>query len=255
MIQEDEPMKKLFVLLLTIALAAISLAGCIYVMSKNGAGVGNAAKIWMYAGIVLTAVIFIAQAGKYRVGWLLPVFGPGAHNLAGGAVSVAGYMAAAPMLHALAEGDRSGKNSCAATVIIIGAVSAAVCAFEGMMAPVLTGADMTRFRAIDTLVSNGRTALSLQLPILTAVNGGYIAALAGYCFMAAMAFQRIFGRISGRAWAVIVAAAVFCINAAGIAGRKGALTACGWEFIAAAAAVAVITMGLKKKKSPGGAAA
>ena len=103
------------------------------------------------------------------------------------------------------------------------------------------------FHVIDELIANGRQSLSLKLPLLTVIYGGYISSIAGYCFAASAALQKCFGKVSGKVCAIVIIGAVYAVNVSGIAARKGILMVSGWEFVAAAvAAVSMRFPGMKR---------
>lgn len=228
-------------------IATTTLLGCLYAVFKNGDGLCNGVRIWIFAFIALLAVIVITQARFYRPGWLLPILGPGVGKLAAGTASAAGIASFAPLIHMLAEPDDDKGMCCTKSLIISGIAAAILCAMKGMMAPVLVGTDLSRFHVIDELIANGRQSLSLRLPLLTVIYGGYISSIAGYCFAASAALQKCFGKMSGKVCAIVIIGAVYAVNVSGIAARKGILMVSGWEFVAAAvAAVSMRFPGMKR---------
>lgn len=226
----------------------ITLAGCYYAIGKNGAGVCNAARVLTYIFFMVFAVIFLAQIKRLEPMWLMPLFGPGVRPIINGTIAMAGYLAAAPMIHSLAQRGESRKTSCVASLIVSALIAAVLCALRGMMAPALANTQLTRFLQLDILISNGRQPLSLQLPVLVALHAGFIVSIAGYALAAAGNIQRCFGGLGGRACAAaaLIAAAALCM--AGLAESDGALLAADWKFAITAAALMTIIISEAPKK-------
>ena len=229
--------------MLTIPVTWITVAtllGCFYAICKNGSGICNAARIWIYIFLLIFAVVIIAQLKLMKPRWLTPVFGPGMGALAEGTVAVAGYQAAVPMIHSLSVRENKKRVSCVASLGIASLAALMLCLFRGMMAPVLTNIGLTRYLQFDTLITNGRESLSLQLPLLVALHAGFIVSLAGYSLVAAGSIQRITPKLDGRVCGAIALGLVFLLCMINAAESDGAIIAAKWEFVSTSAALLLL---------------
>ena len=236
---------------LTMTLVMLLIA--MYAVIKNGRGLGNAAKLWIIAFVVIFAVIIIMNLRYMRPRWLLPVLGPGADKLIDGSISAAGNISCGALLHlfALDTGPR-GRRSCVRSVTIGCAAGLALCLYWGMMVPVQIDGRMDRLSRLETLLSNGRTDLGVQLPVTFLWFMAYIVSLAGYGYIAAVCCQEIATRVNGKYIAAFTALAAFIIANAGLAESSGAEFVAGWEYPAFAALLALAGIAALIKRKAGG---
>ena len=203
----------------TILLAVMLLAG-FYVIMKNGAGIGNASKIWWLLFSLLFGAMLLANMQNLRHLWLAPVLGPGAKMIARGAVSAAGCILSGALIHVAADSEGKNTHGCLKTVVIGSIISAVLCLYWSSMTPSQPAATGDRLSGIERLLSNGRTSLAVQLPMNIIWFLGYTAALFGSCFCSAMCLQRFFIKGSSRlhAFASVILIALAAIS--GIAESK-----------------------------------
>lgn len=233
-----------------LALTLVMLLIAMYAVIKNGRGLGNAAKLWIIAFMVMFAIIIIMNLKYMRPRWLMPVLGPGIGTLMRGSISAAGSISCGALLHLLAEGtDTHKRRDCVRSITVGCAAGAALCLYWGVMAPVQSGGRLDRLTRLELLLSNGRTDLGVQLPMTFSWFMAYIVALAGYCYIAAAFCQEIMPRANGKYIAAFTALAIFVLANAGLAESSGATFVAGWEYPAFSAllALAYITALIKRK--------
>lgn len=140
----------------------------------GGDALGGAARIWIRLFAALMLIVMLYQLPYYNPGWLRPWLGAG-----GGGILRAGVLAAGwnVLLAGGAAGICKGEigfKRLLRGLLVSTAVAAGLVALRQMMAPAFTSEPVTRFTRIDTLLTNGRAPLYLQLPMIVAWFGGML---------------------------------------------------------------------------------
>ena len=160
-------------LLMTLPLL-LALARCIWLGAD---ALGGAARIWARLFLLLILVVIVYQLPYYRPGWLRPWLGYGKSAVFRTALRAAGWIALLSGGAATACREDMPFRSLLRPVLLAAAVAAALVALRQMMAPVPTRA-VSRFMAVDALLTNGRAPLYLQLPMIVAWFAGMLHLLA-----------------------------------------------------------------------------
>ena len=151
--------------------------------------------------LILPLIFLVIAAVQYRSfvpRWLLPLLADGAEVIGREAVALAGVNMLLVPVWMLCGSWRTA--SCTFGKVTLFTLTVAL--FYSMLAPTMPFAQHTRFFRLDTLLSNGRTSLSLQLPHMIVV---YTGLLTGACFclsMSARLLSRCFPKVQER-WFVL----------------------------------------------------
>ena len=180
-------------------------AALFWCILKNGDAVGYAAMLAVKilgAALVLVALL---QLRYMRAAWLHPILGGGVREVCGGAIYAAGACVPASSVLLLCDAenkDTPGK----AFAALLGAIATAalMLALRQMMAPVLLRGD-TWLNRLDVLLSNGRSPLYMQLPMIALWYAGLMHLCLCDGFAAAALLQRVAPTLDGRACAGIAA--------------------------------------------------
>lgn len=150
---------------------------------------------------LILLVIALVQYRSLVPRWLFPLLGDGAQAILREAVSLSGVsMLLIPLW--LLSGSARSVAACHLKVTLFALIVALV---YGMLTPAMPFAQHTRFFRLDTLLSNGRTSLSLQLPHMLVMYTGLLTG-ACYCLsMAARLLNRCFPAVQER-WFVVLGA-------------------------------------------------
>ena len=135
-------------------------------LAVGGDAVGAAARIWMWAFLPLLLMVIAMQLPYYRPGWLCPVLGYGVGGVLLWSLRAAGWLA---MISAAGMAVSDGEMTFVRVRrgLMLSAVAAALLiVLRLMMTPSMEPAAMTRGLRIDTLLTNGRAPLYLQLPMI-----------------------------------------------------------------------------------------
>ncbi|HIU34660.1 MAG TPA: GerAB/ArcD/ProY family transporter [Candidatus Pullichristensenella excrementigallinarum] len=186
---------------------------------KNGQTAGSAALLWMRLFPFLFVISLILQWTSLQPRWLLPVLGPGLRQLGKGTLSAAGWIApiAAAWLASEPGKEDLRKNlPLSRAVFFIGAAASVFLAILAMMSPADVFGNPTRSFQFDKLLSNGRVALMLQLPMTLLWFNGTLFMLLFDLFLSAKMLQIVLPRLDGR----------LALCACALAG--GAIALSGW---------------------------
>ena len=165
----------------------------------GGDALGGAARIWIRLFAALMLIVILYQLPYYNAGWLRPWLGAAGWNalLAG---SAAGICKA-----------ELGFKRLLRCLLISTAVAAALVALRQMMAPAFTAEAVTRFTRIDTLLTNGRAPLYLQLPMIVAWFGGMLHLMCFESVAACALLGRLLPKLKVGACMAIGLGAVFAL--------------------------------------------
>lgn len=133
------------------------------------------ALIWRKAGALLGGLLFLAQAGGMKPGWLTPVLGPGGGLLAQGVLRAGGLFAALTLSAYVLCGARE-QGKCRLGVMLLGSVAltASAAAAFAMLVPSMPGGPATRLFRMEALMDNGLTGLSMELFYVLLLEGGLL---------------------------------------------------------------------------------
>lgn len=173
---------------------------CIYC---NGDAIGHGARIWAHAFPIFFAIIFVIQLPSYRISWLTPILGYGWSGIIEGSFKTAGWisiMSAAFLLSEEDHHDCKTRFTPLKTLILITSISMLLIVTQLMMSPSLVFTpSRSRLYQLDTLLTNGRSALSLQFPMIIVWFTSLLFLWTYDCFIASALLQRIFPGLDGRA--------------------------------------------------------
>lgn len=177
----------------------------------GGDALGGAARIWIRLFAVLILIVILYQLPYYNAGWLRPWLGAGAGGVLRAGVRAAGWNA---LLAGSAAGickAEIGFKRLLRCLLISTAVAAALVALRQMMAPAFTAEPVTRFTRIDTLLTNGRAPLYLQLPMIVAWFGGMLHLMCFESVAACALLGRLLPKLKVGACMAIGLGAVFAL--------------------------------------------
>ena len=144
------------------------LALCAWGLTLNGDAIGGSAGVLNRILLCVLALFTLREAPDLCPAWLTPVLGPGAPALIEGALRAAGWLSLPLGLFLIAEPDSRQPANAArpeAALAACCAVGTVLVLVHGMMLPALVRTqNLSRDFLLDTVLTNGRTALSLQLP-------------------------------------------------------------------------------------------
>ena len=186
-------------LLLPLALAVY------WSVSRNGDTVGYSAAVWTRAFFGLIALIALLQWRDYRPEWLRPVLGDGISPILRGALRTAGWIASICGVFPISASSDSGKSP-SLSFLLIGIATAIMLILLRLMMTPTFNADRpeTWLMRMDSLLTNGRGALYLQLPLIVAWYAGLLHLTACESFCAAAIAQRCLPGLDGRLCALLV---------------------------------------------------
>ena len=196
------------VLLLPLLLSALR---CSFL---GGNALGASARVWMYVLAALLIVVMVCQFPRYRPAWLFPILGSGPVQLLALSLRTAGWTAmlfSSPALLCPEEPRQSGVSVAMAMATVIAAL---LIAMRLMMTPFLALNAMDRTMLLDSLLTNGRSPLTLQLPMIVIWFLGMLHLFCFECFLCAALLKRCvhslpYGLCSALTAALIFAMALF----------------------------------------------
>lgn len=167
----------------------------------NGEAIGYGARIWSMIAPVFLVIIIAIQLPNYHLSWLTPVLGFGWSGIAEGSLKTAGWISSMSAAFLIAENDsqdRTAHSSPTKLLLYIAAISGLLIVTQLMMSPSLVFApSRSRLYQLDTLLTNGRSVLSLQFPMIIIWFTGMLFLWAYNCFIASALLQRAFPRLNG----------------------------------------------------------
>ena len=226
-------------------ISVILMIAGIYIVSKNGTGIGGAVKLMGIGICVMSLIVLLTSVGDMQLNWFAPVLGPGRQRIIKGALLAFGQMLSGILLVMLAEGG--GRFECVKTVATGGVAATALCVYWTAMTPVQLTKHINRLTGIELLLSNGRTSLAALLPITVICFAALIMAMYGSIYGSAISIKHIFRNIKRPFAGAISAAAVFAAAAAGIAESDMLRIVSEYSWIFMAAALAVIFAGRRRR--------
>ncbi len=176
----------------------------------GGDALGGAARIWIRLFAVLILIVILYQLPYYNAGWLRPWLGAGAGGVLRAGVRAAGWIALLTGGAAGLCGEARFKDLLPG-VVLSAAVAAALVALRQMMAPAFTAEAVTRFTRIDTLLTNGRAPMYLQLPMIVAWFGGMLHLMCFESVAACALIRRLLPNVKEGACMAVGLGAVFAL--------------------------------------------
>lgn len=133
----------------------------------GGDALGASARVWMLAFIPLFLVILIGQWSCFRPAWVAPVLGFGLGGILRAALRVAFWIVvlAGSAMALCGQGVRLGKVC--QQIGLAAVVATFLILLRLMLTPSMAMEGMTRRVMLDGLLTNGRSPLYLQLPMIT----------------------------------------------------------------------------------------
>ena len=184
----------------------------------GGRAVAGCSRVRLCYLPVIWAIIVLVQYRSFVPRWLLPLLADGPKVIGREAVALAGVNMLLVPIWMLCGSWRTA----ACTYGKVTLFTLTVALFYGMLAPTMPFAQHTRFFRLDTLLSNGRTSLSLQLPHMIVV---YTGLLTGACFclsMSARLLGRCFPRVKEQRFVLAGAACVLGLLYTPVAAQENA---------------------------------
>ena len=224
---------------------ALTVLWCVW---RNGDAVGYASILWIRIFPALLLLVVALQMRHYNARWLLPLLGSGFGDIVRGGLRTSGWFIPATAIYFCADplDDNSGRQPSVARLFFAPAVAALLLVLRLMMAP--TGMyELTWVARLDALLTNGRAALYLQLPMILAFFISAFHLLACEGFAASELLQQLVPALDGRACATIVTVActLLCMSGFTVAAMEFAAP---WFFVAVAATVALTSLLQRDKR-------
>ncbi len=182
--------------------ATLALIWC----ATHGEATGYSAMIWLRVFPALLLVVILLQLPYYRPAWLLPILGEGWAEILKGALRTAGLFSAIAGMSLLTDG-REKRSSMVAACLAGAGIVAALIALRAMMTPAIRpGGRNSWLIRLDSLLTNGRAPLYLQMPMIVLWYAGLLHAMACQGLTAAAFLRRLFPAFNGWLCGVIVGA-------------------------------------------------
>ena len=218
----------------TVYLMLPLLAICLACLRLNGDALGRSAAIWNRALPWLLLLVIVLEFRDYRFNWLTPVLGPGVSTLLDGAVRAAGWLSLPAALFLTAVPDERNVHSHLLPLKALGTsagFAVLVALMYGMMTPAIQDSSLfSRSFRLDTLLANGRTGLSLQLPTNVLWYVSLLYALLFDVFTSAAMLQGALPRFGNRTCTVLALFAISLLSVSRLSGRAPGLRAAVWLF-------------------------
>lgn len=217
---------------------------CLWCLRFNGDALGSAARIWTSILLCIIGIIAILILPRYRPAWLMPVLGPGIPTLFTASVRCAGWYSLLLPLFLLSErscdeGRRRRRPVLA--LLTAGLVSCALLLLFGMLSPsAVNSAGATRFSRMDTLLSNGRLSLSLQMPMIVLWFAALFFLILFDTWMLAASLQTCIPKLKNLPCICIAIGMVVVISFTALSGRDGNLAE-GFLFLLIPASLLILT--------------
>lgn len=201
-------------ILLLLPLAALA-AICVLLGAES---MGSCARLWLRILPPLLLAVFLVQAKVYNPRWLTPFFGDGAADILGGGIYSAGCLALMSLTWMFALPDRN-KKPLLLYIGIAALLAALMLAARQMLCPSLEGAALSRSSRIKLILSNGRAALGLQMPLAVLWYAALMQLIGTEAVTAACCLRRLLPRVPQ--WSFALAEGLLTIIAAS-SGATGA---------------------------------
>ena len=236
----------MFYLLLPLFFAAFWCVNC------NGDAIGAGARIWVKTFPLLMIIIIILQFPHYRLDWLTPILGSGWQDILDGGLKTAGWISTMGGMLMLVNHDSPTESRALHPVITVGIATGLamfLIALRLMMTPTLFSDDnLSRLFQLDSLLTNGRAPLSLQLPLLIIWFVSMLNLMIYDTFIAAALIQRIFRKLHGSICGIIAVLGVAVLSLTPFSNASNAEIISMWQFLGVAGTALIsVLFNLKSK--------
>lgn len=213
-------------------LLAPILIMCVVCLLCNGNAIGSGARLWRWFLPWLLAIVVLLQVKQFRFTWLAPVLGPGLEPVLTGAIRIASWFCMPALLGLVSEGGEKGDPMHPIRMFFACAlISAALMVLRSLMLPSMVDGELNHyFFLMDTLLSNGRANISLQLPMAMLWFVGMLFGLLMDAYLTAAALQAALPKLSGKLLAYISVALIAFFALSGWATREIDLPAAAFAY-------------------------
>ncbi len=233
---------------LRLLLAPVGLAA-LWCVCRNGDAMGYAATLWARLFPALLLLIVALQARCFRPEWLRPLLGSGMRAIAGGGVRLAGQIIPCTALLALTGGTSDARRD-GVMLAVASLVPALLIALHRMMVPTPLS-DAGWLIRLDSLLTNGRAPLYLQLPMICAWYAGLFHLMVCECFTGAALLQRLMPRMDGRLCAALaIAATLLAAGFLPVLRLAGAVSP--WLYVAVMPVAGILAITASRRKGGAG---
>lgn len=196
-------------LMLPLALATI------YCAAQGGDALGASARVWLWALTPLLIVTALCQATRFRPAWLLPLLGEGPAGILRAGVRGAGWIAMLAGATMLLCEEAPGAGRVSAVAAVASLASAGLMVLRLMMTPSPGVQSLPRSVLVDSLLTNGRAPLDLQLPMIVIWFASMLLLLCFECFAGAALLKRCLPALPYGLCAALSAGAALALAATG----------------------------------------
>lgn len=207
---------------------------CFWCLSLNGNAIGSAARLWRKLLAALLLIVVVLERKEYQLGWLFPIMGNGFSSLLTSALRVAGWLSTIPVLYLIAKPEcpqdtKRFSPLCALAISTI--IASALVLLRQMMTPSQwSEAAQSQSFQLDTLLSNGRAPLSLQLPMFTLWFISMLFSLLNNTLISASMLQQLLPSFGHRLCAAIVLLSALALSTLGGLTQTFILSFCNCLF-------------------------
>lgn len=209
-----------------------------YCVTKNGLALGSAAKVWIYCLPWLAGLVILLTAPDININWLAPILGNGVTTTFAGGIKVAGWLSTIVILWVISEPETKPKSSPYSTAWMFGfiaVIATLLIAFNCATTPPLTKGITTSVFQLDRLFSNGKTTMSLQMPMIIVWFINTILNISMNVFLSAKLLQLLIPKLDGRLCVFISAFVATVISQLGYAEEYVARIGAQYEYLLIAA--------------------
>lgn len=207
---------------------------CFWCLSLNGNAIGSAARLWRKLLAALLLIVIVLERKEYQLGWLFPILGNGFSSLFASALRVAGWLSMIPVLYLFAKPEctKDTKRFSPLRAIALSTVIAATLVLLRQMMTPSQWSEVAQSQSfqLDTLLSNGRAPLSLQLPMFTLWFISMLFSLLSNTLISASMLQQLLPSFNHRLCAAIVLVSVLALSTLGGLTQAFILSFCNWLF-------------------------
>ena len=168
---------------------------------------GNCARIWNRLLPLLTVFVLLVHLRSYNPAWLTPVFGSGESAIFKSGIYCASAILLLSMQWLLTGTKGRGRPFLAALIAVLAA--ALQLATLQMLSPALTGVDLSRSSRMQLVLSNGRTAMPLQILLMLLCYGGFLQLISAEAAACAGFLSRAMPKLP--VWTLAAAVAVLTV--------------------------------------------
>lgn len=231
------------------------LALCAWGLTLNGDAIGDSARICNRILLCIFVLFMLREIPDLCPEWLTPILGPGVPALLDGAVRVAGWLSLLAGLFLIAEPDVQHPANAIRPVSVMaigGAIGMGLVLLHGMMLPALVRAEgFSRYFLLDTVLTNGRTTLALQLPKMIVWFGSLFFLMLSDSFLCAAMLQTVAPRLPRFVCIGIVTAGIAALALTNVSASRVETPVGRWLYAAQAGVMlaAMVGLALERKEA------